>query len=72
MCLISTPIDIELVEVADKGVVCARLRCILRVQIDPLLLNGLELCQIVKVDSTFASVASKEENAILKGKTVGT
>ena len=46
----------------------ARLRRILRVQIDPLLLNGLKLCQIVKVDPTFPGVASEEEDTVLEGE----
>ena len=72
VCLVATAIDIELVEVADKAMVCARLRCILWIQIDPLLLNRLKLSQVIKIDSTFASVSSKEEDAVFEGKRVGT
>ena len=66
MCLVAPTINIKLVEVADEGVVRARLGSILWVQIDPLLLNGLELGQVVKVDSTLACVASKEENTVFE------
>ena len=38
----------------------------LRIEINPLILKGFKLCQIVKVDSSFASVASEKEYAILK------
>ena len=47
------------------------LRWIRRIEIDPFLLNGLELCQIIKVDATFASVATEEEDAVLEGERVG-
>lgn len=43
MRLVTSSVNIELVEVADKSVVRARLGSILWVQIDPLLLDGLEL-----------------------------
>ena len=41
------------------------------VQIHPLLLNCLELCQVVEVNATFPRVASKEEDAVLERKRVG-
>ena len=68
MRLITPTIHIKLIEVADKCMIGARLRRILRVQIDPLLLNGLKLCQIVKVDPTFPGVASEEEDTVLEGE----
>ena len=51
--------------------VSPRLRCVRRIQIDPLLLDCLELGQIVKVDSAFARVAPEKEDAILERKAVG-
>lgn len=57
--LISASVDIELIEVAYKAVVGARLWRIFRVQSDPLFLNRLELSQIVEVDSTLSGVAAK-------------
>ena len=66
MRLVTSSVNIELVEVADKSVVRARLGSILWVQIDPLLLDGLELGQVVEVDSTLACVASEEENTVLE------
>jgi len=43
MGLVAAPINIELIEVSHKCVICARLRCILRIEINPFLLNRLEL-----------------------------
>ena len=68
---IAAAIYIELVEVAHKAMVCARLRCILRIQIDPLLLDCLKLSQVVKVDPTFPRIAAEEEYTVLKGEAVG-
>ena len=42
--LVATTIHIELVEVPDERVVSSGLRCVSRIQIDPLLLNSLKLC----------------------------
>ena len=72
MSLIAAPIDVELVEVSNEGVVSARRRGILRIQVDPLVLNRLELCQIVEVCSAFASIATEEEDTVFEGQTVGT
>ena len=66
MSLISPTIHIELVEVADEGVVSSGGRCILRLEVDPLVLQCLELSQIIKVSSSLPCVASKEKYAILK------
>ena len=71
MSLIAAPIDVELVEVPNEGVVSARGRGILWIQVDPLVLNRLELRQIVEVCPAFASIATEEENAVFKGQTVG-
>ena len=70
--LVTTTIDVELIKVANKGVISARLRSVVRIEIDPLLLYRLKLCQIVEVDSTFASVAAEEENTVLERKAMGT
>ena len=70
VCLISTTIDVELVEMPDKRMVSPWLRWIRRIEIDPFLLNGLELCQVIKVDATFASVATEKEDAVLEGERV--
>ena len=67
---VAATIHIELVEVSDEGVVGSRLGCVSWIQIDPLLLDGLKFCQIIEVDTTFACVPTKEEYAVLKGKTV--
>lgn len=66
VCLVATAIDIKLVEVADKAMVCARLRCILWIQIDPLLLDCLKLSQVVKVDPTFPRITAEEKYTVLK------
>ena len=66
VCFIAASIDIELVEVADKAMVSARLRCILRIQIDPLLLDCLKLSQVVKVDPAFPRITAEEKYTILK------
>ena len=71
MGLIATSVDKKLVEVPHEGVVSARLRRIFRVKIDPLILQGLELSQIIEVDAAFAGVASEEENAVFEGDAVG-
>ena len=71
MRLVASTVDIELVEVTHKGVVGAGLGRILRIQVHPLLLYGLELCQVIEVDASFSRVAPKEENTILEGQTVG-
>ena len=68
MSLVSAAIDVELVEVTDEGVVGAGLRRILGIEVDPLFLQRLELGQVVEVDPAFTRVASKEENAVLKGE----
>ena len=64
--LIAPTVDVKLVEVAHKTVVRTGLGSVLRVEIDPLLLNSLELSQVVKVDATLARVAAKEEYAVLE------
>ena len=71
MRFVAAAIDVELVEIAHERVVCARLGSILRIEIDPLFLQRLELGQVVEVDATFARVPSKEEDAVLEGETVG-
>ena len=71
VCLISTTIDVELVEMPDKRMVSPWLRWIRRIEIDPFLLDSLELCQVIEVDATFASVATEEEDAVLEGERVG-
>ena len=71
MGFITTPIYIELIEVAHETMIGSRLRCILRVQVNPLLLYCLKLSQVVKIDATFSRIATKEENTVLKGETVG-
>ena len=64
--LITSTVDVKLVEVAHETVVSTGLGSVLRVEIDPLLLDSLELGQIVKVDATLACVAAKEEYAVLE------
>ena len=64
--LITPPVYVKLVEVAHETVVSAGLGSVLRVEIDPLLLDSLELSQIVKVDATLARVAAKEEYTVLE------
>ena len=63
---IAATINVELVEVADKAMVCTRLRCILWIQIDPFLLDCLKLSQVVKVDPTFPRITAEEEYTVLK------
>ena len=69
--LVSAPVDVELVEVAHEGVVCAGLRRILGVQIHPLALDCLEFSQVVEVDAALARVAPEEEDAVFEGEAVG-
>ena len=64
--LITSPVDVKLIKVAHETVVSTGLRSVLRVKIDPLLLDSLELGQIVKVDATLARVAAKEEYTVLE------
>jgi len=64
--LISSSIDVKMVELSDKSVICSRLRRILRVQIYPSVLKRFVFGQIIKVVSSLASIATKEEDAILK------
>ena len=68
MSFVAPTVNVELIEVAHERMICSWLRGVLGVQVDPLLLYRLELCQIIKVDTTFACVTSKEENAVLKGE----
>ena len=70
MSLIPASVNIELIEVPNEGVVSPGRRSILWVQIDPLILDGLEFCQIVEVSPSLPGVASKKEHAILKRETV--
>ena len=71
MRLIAPSVYVKLVEVADEGVVGPRLGRVLRIQVHPLVLDGLELSEVVEVDASFAGVAAEEEDAVLKGETVG-
>ena len=71
MRLVSASIHVKMVELANKGVVSTRLGSVLRIQIHPFVLQRLVLCQVVEVVSSFAGVASEEEDAILEGKAVG-
>lgn len=64
--LVATAIHEELVEVAHERVVSAGLGCVCWVQIDPFVLDRLELSQVVEVNATFARVASEEEDAVFK------
>ena len=68
---IAPTIYVELVKEAYEAMVGTRLRCVLRVQVNPLLLNRLKLCQVVKVDATLSRVPTEEENTILEGEAVG-
>lgn len=70
MCLITTSVDVKRVEMAHKSVVSPGLRSMVRVQINPFVLQCLVLCQIVEVASTLTRVASKEKDAIFKGQGV--
>ena len=70
MGLVAAAIYIKLVEVPDEGVVRSRLGSVLRIQIDPLILNRLELGEVVEVYTAFARVATEEKYAVLEGETV--
>ena len=71
MRFVAPSVDVELIEVAHERMICSWLRGVLGVQVHPFLLYSLELCQVIEVDTTFARVTSKEENAILEGEAVG-
>ena len=71
MSLIPASINVEVVEVADEGVVGAGLRRILWIQVSPLVLESLVLSQVVEVVATFASVAAEKENTVFESQTVG-
>ena len=71
MSFVAPTVNVELIEVAHERMICSWLRGVLGVQVDPLLLYRLELCQIIEVDTTFARVTSEEENAVLEGEAVG-
>lgn len=64
--LISSSINVKMVELSNKSVVCPRLGRILRVEIHPLVLKRLVLGQVIEVVSSLACVATKEEDTILK------
>ena len=68
---VSAAVNVELVEVSHEGVVCSWRRSILRVQIDPLILDGLEFGQVVEVGAPLPRVASEKEHTVLKRQTVG-
>lgn len=68
MRFVTPSVDVELIEIAHERMICSWLRGVLGVQVDPLLLYRLELCQVIEVDTTFARVTSKKENAVLKGE----
>ena len=72
MGLVAATVYEELVEVSNEGVVCSRLGSVLRIEIHPLILNRLELCEVVEVYAAFARVATEEKDAVLKGETVCT
>ena len=63
---ISATIDIKLIEIAYKAMIRSGLRRILRIQIDPLLLDCLKLSQVVKVDPTFPRITAEEKYTVLK------
>lgn len=67
---ISATIDIKLIEIAYKAMIRSGLRRILRIQIDPLVLNCLKLSQVVKIDPSFPRITTEKENTILEGKAV--
>ena len=66
MSLIPSSINIKMVELSHKSVVCPRLGCILRIKIHPLVLKRLVLGQVIEVVSSLACVTTKKEDAILK------
>lgn len=72
MSFITATVDVKLVEVADEGMISAGLRGVLRIKIDPLLLNRLKLSQIIEIDTTFACVPAEEEYTVFEAEAVGT
>ena len=68
MSLITATVYVKLVKVAHKSVISPRLGGILRFKIDPLLLYGLELCQVVKVNAPFTGIPSEEKYTVLEGQ----
>ena len=44
---------------------------VLWLKVNPFVLQGLKLSQIIEVGAAFPSVTSKEEDAVLKGEAVG-
>lgn len=69
--LVPPTVDVKVVELAHKGVVSARLRGVLRVEVDPLVLEGFVLSQIVEVVPSLSGVAAKEEDAVFECEAVG-
>jgi len=72
MGFITTPVYIKTVKLPDQSMISARLRSILRIQVNPFVLQSFILCQIIKVDATFPSITSKEKYTVLKRNTMST
>ena len=70
MSFISSAIDVKMIKLPDKSMVSSRLRCILRIKVNPFILECLVLSEIVEVIATLTRISTKKENAIFKGKTM--
>ena len=66
MSLITTTVNVEVVEVPHECVIGAGLWRILGVQIYPFVLESLILGQVVEVVASFARVSAEEKYTVLK------
>jgi len=63
---VSPAVHIERVKVSHERVVSSWTWCILWTQVNPLVLQSFELCQVVEVDPAFTGVASEEVDTVFE------